>query len=124
MGYRSFTDASGVEWQAWDIVPRLAERRAAERRSAGALPISSERRSAPDRRQRPGGRLALGNGLHAGWLCFETQGEKRRLSPIPADWLRCAVATLQEYLARAVPAARMAVGIELPMRVTLDRQHG
>jgi hypothetical protein len=124
MGYRSFTDDSGVEWQAWDIIPRLAERRAADRRSAAALSVSAERRGTSERRQRTGGRLALSNGLHAGWLCFETQAEKRRLSPIPADWLRCALATLREYLASAVPAARMSAAIEVPMLSALDRRHG
>jgi hypothetical protein len=25
-------------------------------------------------------------GLEKGWLCFERNGEKRRLTPIPEDW--------------------------------------
>lgn len=117
MGYRSFTDATGVTWQAWDIIPRLAERRMAERRGAAAGTVAAERRARTERRLRPGGRLALSNGLHAGWLCFQARDEKRRLTPIPADWLRCAVATLEEYLRAAVPAIRLAPVADL---ATLD----
>jgi hypothetical protein len=25
-------------------------------------------------------------GLEQGWLCFESESEKRRLTPIPPDW--------------------------------------
>ena len=27
MPYRTFVDSTGAEWQVWDIVPRLSERR-------------------------------------------------------------------------------------------------
>lgn len=106
MGYRSFIDAAGVEWQAWDMVPRNMERRTADRRSV-AMQVANERRGATGRRRPAGARLTLASALHAGWLCFETRREKRRLSPIPADWMRCPVEMLEQYLARALPAARM-----------------
>ena len=32
MGYRVFTDSQGREWQAWDVVPQLTERRGFDRR--------------------------------------------------------------------------------------------
>jgi len=32
MGYRVFTDSQGREWQAWDVVPQLTERRGIDRR--------------------------------------------------------------------------------------------
>lgn len=123
MGYRSFTDESGMQWQAWDIIPRLAERRAQERR-AGEAVVATDRRLERDRRQRAGGRVALSAGLHAGWLCFETLTEKRRLTPIPADWLRCAVTTLREYLARAIPVPRTSPAIQLPMLANLESRAG
>lgn len=112
MGYRVFTDSEGTEWQAWDIIPRLAERRANDRRIA-RMAVAQERR-ADERRRIQSDRSVLGEGLRAGWLCFETTREKRRLAPIPSDWLRCAVARLEEYLRRAVPAARVAMDFELP----------
>ena len=113
MGFRSFTDTQGVEWQAWDILPKLADRRTIVDRRIAQVSVERERRMAQTRRLLANGRVALGNGLHAGWLCFETKTEKRRLAPIPSDWLRCAVATLESYLAMAVPAARISTSAEL-----------
>jgi hypothetical protein len=45
-----------------------------------------------------------------GWLCFEGDGEKRRLAPIPAEWVEADGPALASLLARAstmgaVPAA-------------------
>ena len=122
MGYRIFTDRHGTEWQAWDIIPRLAERRARQRRAAVAA-VEGERRAA-ERRVQQAERSVLSKGLHAGWLCFETRAEKRRLAPVPADWLRCAVAKLEEYLMQAVPAARVATGLDLPLLSRLDSRTG
>lgn len=121
MGYRIFTDSQGVEWQAWDIIPRLAERRARERRSVRAV-VKAERRT-DDRRKVAGERTVLGNGMNHGWLCFEALREKRRLAPIPPDWLRCAVARLEEYLRAAVPAVRINIP-DMPMLANLDQRAG
>lgn len=112
MGYRIFTDSQGVEWQAWDIIPQLAERRARQRRLARAR-VEADRRVTDERRKTSGERAVLSHGLQKGWLCFETAREKRRLAPIPADWLRCAVARLEDYLRAAVPAVR--VNVDLPL---------
>jgi len=109
MSYRIFTDSSGTEWHTWDIIPRLAERRARERRIA-RLAVMRERRLTNERRLGDGERSVLSKGLHQGWLCFEAAIEKRRLAPIPADWVRCTVARLEEYLHLAVPAQRAAAG--------------
>lgn len=115
MGYRVFRDSQGVEWQTWDVVPRLAERRAADRRraaAAAAAAVAVERRRAEDRRVVAGRRPVLSAGLDSGWLCFEAQVEKRRLSPIPADWLRCDEACLERYCRLAKPA-RMPLPIDI-----------
>lgn len=110
MGFRSFTDSDGVEWRAWDIVPRFAERRAQERRVARAA-FELERRRTVERRQLRSERPAPGRGLGAGWLCFEALLEKRRLAPVPPDWLACGIARLEEYLRAAVPAPHAAAGM-------------
>jgi hypothetical protein len=34
MPYRTFIDSLGTDWQVWDIVPRLSERRSEEKREA------------------------------------------------------------------------------------------
>lgn len=104
MPYRSFRDAEGREWEAWDVVPQLGERRVAERR--GAAP---EAQPAFDRRRGLERRL-IGTrrdpGLAQGWLCFETRSGKRRLWPIPTDWPRCDESRLVEYFLAARPVRR------------------
>ena len=111
MGYRIFRDSRGTEWQTWDVVPRLGERRATERRSRVPRPVATDRRSG-ERRSMSIPRPMLRSGLDAGWLCFETADEQRRLAPIPNDWLRCAEERLEQYCAQAKAARRPS--IELP----------
>jgi hypothetical protein len=107
MGYRSFTDSTGVEWHAWDVVPQLAERRVVDRRRARqAVPFRDRRLS--ERRLREGRRAVMAPGLTDGWLCFEAAAEKRRLSPIPGDWARCPEPELEAYCQMARPVRRSA----------------
>ena len=113
MGYRIFTDSHGTEWQTWDVVPLLGERRVNDRRSRAQQSMHTDRRMRPDRRVVQGKRAGLTAGMDAGWLCFETLGEKRRLTPIPADWLRCAVARLEQYCAQATRARRVAPAFDV-----------
>jgi hypothetical protein len=105
MGYRSFKDSTGVEWEAWDVVPQLAERRIEDRRqSRQAIPFRDRRRS--ERRIVRSRRAVMASGLTGGWLCFDGGAEKRRLSPIPKDWARCADSQLEEYCRMARPVRR------------------
>ena len=113
MGYRVFRDSQGTEWQTWDVVPQLAERRAADRRRGGAGVAGAVERRRVERRTTVGRRPVLSAGLDGGWLCFEAQVEKRRLTPIPPDWQRCDEACLEQYLRRATPA-RSSVAILSP----------
>lgn len=107
MGLRTFKDARGTEWQTWDVVPLLDERRVSKRRAPGEQPQASDRRERIDRRVLEGVRPALTAGLSDGWLCFEADDkEKRRLTPIPDDWQQCASEQLEQYCARAMPARR------------------
>lgn len=108
MGYRIFRDEDGTEWQTWDVVPRLSDRRVTERRARVGTPVNRERRKATDRRVSDGHRSVLSSALHAGWLCFEAQESKRRLTPIPVDWERCPNEKLAEYCTRARVVRRVA----------------
>ncbi len=105
MGYRSFKDAMGADWHAWDVVPQLAERRVADRRQARQSIPFRDRRHA-ERRIIAGRRAVMMSGLSDGWLCFEGPDEKRRLSPIPGDWVRCPETQLREYCRMARPVRR------------------
>ncbi len=107
MGYRIFRDSRGTEWQTWSVHPQREERRVNERRMRCVVPPHSDRRSPHDRRSLAGVRPVLTAGLDDGWLCFEADEEKRRLSPIPADWERCPAERLEQYCAKATAARRM-----------------
>ena len=107
MAYRVFMDSRGTEWQTWDVMPRLAERRVADRRSGLGQPPQADQRSRVDRRVQTSPRPLLASGLESGWLCFKGPDEKRRLTPIPADWSRCAEERLEQYCAQATRARRV-----------------
>jgi hypothetical protein len=110
MSLRVFVDSAGREWHVFDVVPRENERRKYERRIPGGVPgemratdatnVRPERREA-DRRLTIGGRTHLHSGIAAGWLCFESGGECRRLSPIPESWRTMSDAELDHYCSAA-----------------------
>ena len=63
---RGFKDPTGVEWRVWEVVPSRA--------AIGTSPVAQSRTS-------------LSSTPYAnGWLCFESEAEKRRLAPIPDGW--------------------------------------
>lgn len=107
MAYRIFRDSRGTEWQTWDVVPRLVERRVAARRAPSMHSPSVDRRMQMDRRIINSQRSVLTSSLTSGWLCFEAAVEKRRLSPIPDDWQHCPTERLEGYCAQATPARRV-----------------
>ena len=106
MGYRDFRDTKGTAWMAWDVVPHMVERRQGPRRQSvpgASAADGTDRRVGIDRRMVRSTRARLGDGMDGGWLCFESGDQKRRLAPIPADWLRCAERQLAAYCDRATP---------------------
>jgi hypothetical protein len=91
VSYRTFLDSKGRRWEVWLITPAAAERRKADRRaSAGGnaeFKGSLDRRRTPERRRGPFLRTAaVASEFSKGWLCFESEGEKRRLAPVPPGW--------------------------------------
>lgn len=104
MSYRLFDDSRGTEWQVWDVVPRLEERRLAlqpdRRVEIKVIPFADRRRIS--RRVLQTRRALLSGSYAQGWLCFESRGEKRRLSPIPGDWKTCDEETLERYMYEGV----------------------
>src|SRR5690349_6210709 len=89
MTHRSFVDRDGRRWDAWDVYP-AGDRRVLDRRQAAEPGYRLvERRQAPERRRRSMARTPLmGTDYGAGWLCFESGGERRRHAPVPHDWTR------------------------------------
>ena len=106
MSYRTFLDSTGKRWEVWLVTPAAAERRRADRRAAAAgsegLPANSERRRTPDRRRAPFRRsVAVASEFSHGWLCFESEGDKRRLAPVPAGWQEAGPDRLSTWLQAA-----------------------
>jgi hypothetical protein len=79
MALRSFTDSQGQGWRVWNVVPQYDTARDED---------------------------TLTPGLQGGWLCFEGDGHKRRLSPIPEDWEEAGPEHLERYCREATPVAR------------------
>ena len=46
-----------------------------------------EQRVLGDRRSHTGTRGAVATQYSNGWLCFASNGEKRRLAPVPVNWI-------------------------------------
>lgn len=102
MAYRTFVDGDGAYWQVWDVQPTRIERRHGDRRH----PLASrwqgkERRTGSERRLTNQRRITLSSGFGEGWLTFESLKEKRRLTPIPANWEQCGDAELRSFCTRA-----------------------
>ena len=87
-GYRTFLDPRGRRWEVWMVHPSSIERRKMERRTPVENAINLiEKRVLGDRRVAIGTRGAVASEYSAGWLCFASDGEKRRLAPVPVNWM-------------------------------------
>ena len=89
MSYRTFLDSAGRRWEVWLVTPAAAERRKVDRRAGSrtGFEATSDRRTTPDRRRSPFRRsVTVASEYNNGWLCFESEGEKRRLVPVPEGW--------------------------------------
>jgi hypothetical protein len=96
MPHRQFHDSVGRVWEVWEVIPERSERR---RRPSPTPPagLSYERRHRTEFRATP-------DGMAAGWLCFETGTEKRRLAPVPAEWAAMSNEELDRLCHSATPA--------------------
>lgn len=75
MSLRTFRDAAGTAWEAWEIMPtnRLTQHGA----------VTAE--------------------LSLGWLTLRSPGERRRVCPTPEGWQRMTDDELRAMLASAEP---------------------
>lgn len=78
MPVREFTDSKGRQWRAWDVAPDDLNSRIKNEDYLAAL-------------------------AYTGWIAFETltEGEKRRLYPIPKGWSELPDNELESLLERA-----------------------
>lgn len=96
MGFRTFHDADGNEWAAWDVRPGDRQRRTPRVIEGvdGLRATVSPRRVVHHRES---------------WLVFESSasGEKRRVSPIPQGWEKATDAELDAIRRSAQAAPRV-----------------
>lgn len=78
---RHFTDSKGTAWRVWDVWPTSR---------GGTEPMRDDGVAAFPTRE-----------FTSGWLCFECDSEKRRLTPIPPEWELCETCVLEEMCGRA-----------------------
>jgi len=105
--HRRFTDQQGKTWDVWQVHPAAAERRFSQRRvNDEDRTDAAERRSGVDRREERLARALIAPEFTYGWLCFETQGEKRRLAPVPDRWDSADDETIEQWCCSAKPVVR------------------
>jgi hypothetical protein len=80
MGFRQIVDPQGTPWDVWDVAESVAPR---GRHLAHVAPE-----------------------LTRGWLCFRSPREKRRLTPIPNNWMTLRDDDLWRLCETAAPARR------------------
>jgi hypothetical protein len=82
MPHRKFTDARGTTWEVWDVVPASVELGLA----TGVDPVAEPQRPPRLLVSADGSFAGIDARLAGGWLCFSSDGEKRRLMPVPERW--------------------------------------
>jgi hypothetical protein len=101
MPHRKVTDQHGHDWDVWDVNPSAIDRR------LQAQPHT------PDRRKENVGFIGRVNPrLREGWLTFQCENEKRRLTPVPQCWEQLSDPAMLHLLDRASKTGRPARLIE------------
>lgn len=120
MALRTFTAPDGDEWRVWQVIPtpRLHENRTGERRGQDVLAYTGPERREDDRRGVEA--RFVEPRLAAGWLCFESAREKRRLAPPPSGWDALADDGLAELWSRAQHAPRTVRHVLYPDEAAAD----
>ena len=99
MGFRTFHDADGIEWAAWEVRPADRQRQTPHVvEGVDGLHASLNR---PRRAVQ----------MRESWLVFEASvsGEKRRVSPIPHGWDKAPDAELDAMRRSAQLAPRLTI---------------
>jgi hypothetical protein len=97
-GYRKYVDGWGRTWEVWMVHPSAIERREIERRSTVENTVHLiEQRVLGERRKVVGSRVSVASEYRNGWLCFTRDGERRRLAPVPTNWMTANEKQLAEW---------------------------
>jgi hypothetical protein len=101
MSYRRFTDSRGISWRVWDVVPTPLDRRLAVRRIVVTRAHDPERRAQGERRVDMRRSRLFFPPEEGSWLCFESADTRRRVRPVPPDWMTWPEAELEALCDRA-----------------------
>ena len=94
MTHRKIKDGVGRRWDVWEVYPS-----AVEQRMSGEYPaVNAGKPSQPGKREM---RIRVPSALQEGWLAFQSGNERRRLAPIPENWVALDEEALIRLLARA-----------------------
>ena len=94
MTHRKIKDGVGRQWDVWEVYPS-----AVEQRMSGEYPaVNGGKPSQPEKREM---RIRVPSALQEGWLAFQSGNERRRLAPIPENWIALDEEALIRLLARA-----------------------
>jgi hypothetical protein len=96
-----FEDSQGRRWMAWEVRPPRVHspvRSPVDRRTLQEAKAHPDRRATADRRTRP-----FHPALAYGWICFQSDAEKRRLAPPPEGWERCSDEELERLCGQGSP---------------------
>jgi hypothetical protein len=75
MPHRKVTDTANRTWDVWEVIPSNVAEKVEERRR--------QARTSPPPKAAP---IRVPQTLEQGWLAFQCEAERRRITPIPAGW--------------------------------------
>ena len=87
----------------WDVVPSPLDRRLAVRRIRVTRAYQPERRMSGERRVDMRRSRLFFPPEESSWLCFESSESRRRVKPVPADWMTWAESELEALCEQAEP---------------------
>jgi hypothetical protein len=90
--HRRFRDLFGRDWQVWEVQPTAI--------------LGSARAASGDHNQKNDARGAIRGVFEKGWLAFQYDLERRRLAPIPENWVALDEGELRQLLDTATPAGK------------------
>lgn len=95
MTHRKIKDGDGRAWDVWEVYPS-----AVEQRMSGEYPAAPGGAVTPKRDRREV-RILVPSALQDGWLAFQAGSDRRRLAPIPENWIELDDEELIVLLAKA-----------------------
>ena len=94
MTHRKIKDGSGRLWDVWEVYPS-----AVEQRMSGEYPAILNDDGSPGEKREF--RIRVPSALQNGWLAFQAGSDRRRLAPIPTNWISVTDDELARLLDRA-----------------------